>query len=157
MNSNWSYSPETPNLGQNRNFFRRLTLKLDGWPWKTIGHIFYATSSFVHHFVATGEFKLGLQSGNVQSGSNATIFLSHVTLKFDGCPWQTIGHLSQATSSCMHHFIIICELNWSYGPVTVKLSCDLCGLDLWSLTLTFCMDLTLAIDNNFYDDTMMGT
>ena len=25
----------------------RVTLKFNGWPWKTIGHLFYATSSFV--------------------------------------------------------------------------------------------------------------
>ena len=29
-----------------------------------MGHLFYATSSFVHHFVAIGEFNLELQSGN---------------------------------------------------------------------------------------------
>ena len=52
----------------------RVTLKFDGWPWKTIGHLFYAISSFVQHFVAIGEFKLELQSGNAQSGSNSTIF-----------------------------------------------------------------------------------
>ena len=52
----------------------RATLKFDGWPWKTIGHLFYGTSSFVQHFVAIGEFKLELQSGNAQSGSNCTIF-----------------------------------------------------------------------------------
>ena len=178
MNSNWSYSPETPNLGQIRWFLEpcdlaiwRMTLKnnrapllsniklyasfhhhmwiqtgvtvrkrlswvvtsvtltFDLWPWpfawtllwslvitpenfmmirwwehsqkgvtdrqtdrrtdgqtenticraawsqlKTIGHLFYATSSFVHHFIAIGEFKLELQSGNAQSGSNSTIF-----------------------------------------------------------------------------------
>ena len=68
------YSPETPNLGQIRRFLEAATLKFDGWPWKTIGHLFYATSSFVHHFVAIGEFKLQLQSGNAQSGSNSTIF-----------------------------------------------------------------------------------
>ena len=181
MNSNWSYSPETPNLGQIRRFLEpcdleiwRMTLKnnrapllsniklyasfhhhmwiqtgvtvrkrlswvvtsvtltFDLWPWpfawtlrwslvitpenfmmirwwehsqkgvtdrrtdgqtdrrtdrqtenticraawsqlKTIGHLFYATSSFVHHFVAIGEFKLELQSGNAQSRSNSTI------------------------------------------------------------------------------------
>ena len=56
------------------NFSARVTVKFDGWPWKTIGHLFYATSSFVHHFVAIGEFKLQLQSGNAQSGSNSTIF-----------------------------------------------------------------------------------
>ena len=40
-----------------------MTLKLDGWPWKTIGHLFYATSSFVHHYVAIGQFTLEQQSG----------------------------------------------------------------------------------------------
>ena len=127
MNSNWSYSPETPNLGQiqrflepcdleiwwmtlknNRapllcffklcaafgshwciqtgvtvwkqpiwvkfdNFLSHVTLKFDRWPWKTIGHLFYATSSFVQHFIAIGEFKLQLQSRNTQSGLNWTM------------------------------------------------------------------------------------
>ena len=35
---------------------------------KTIGHLFYATSSFMHHSVAIGEFKLELESGNGQFG-----------------------------------------------------------------------------------------
>ena len=50
--------------------------------------------------------------------------------------------------------------NWSYSPETVKLGCDLCDLDLWPLTLTFCMDVTSVTGNNswkFHDDTMMGT
>ena len=46
------------------DFISQVTLKFDGWPSKTIGHLFYATSSFVQHFVAIGEFKLELQSGN---------------------------------------------------------------------------------------------
>ena len=178
MNSNWSYSPGTPNLGQIRWFLEpcdleiwRMTLKnnrapllsniklyasfhphmwiqtgvtvrkrlswvvtsvtltFDLWPWpfawtlcwslvitpenfmmirwwehsqkgvtdrrtdgqtdgqtenticraawsqlKTIGNLFYATSSFVQHFVAIGEFKLELESGNAQSGSNLMLF-----------------------------------------------------------------------------------
>ena len=174
MNSNWSYSPETPNLGQIRQFLEpcdleiwRMTLKndrapllsniklyasfhhhmwiqtgvtvrkrwswvvtsvtlnFDLWPWpfawtllwslvitpenfmmirwwehsqkgvtdrqmdgrtenticraawsqlKIIGLLFYVTSSFVHHLVAIGEFKLELQSGNAQSATNSTIF-----------------------------------------------------------------------------------
>ena len=123
-----AYSPETPNLGQNRwcfvpcyleiwwmtlennrasllccfklcatfhshrwiqtgvtvwkrpirvkidDFLSRVTLQFDVWPWKTKGHLFYATSSFVHHFVAIGDFKLELQSGNAQFGSKWTIF-----------------------------------------------------------------------------------
>ena len=43
-------------------FCSRVTLQLDVWPWKPIGHLFFATSSFVHHFVAIGEFRLELQS-----------------------------------------------------------------------------------------------
>ena len=129
--------------------FSRLTLQFDWWPSKTIGHLFYATSSFVHHFVAIGEFKLELQSGNAQFGSNSMIFramwpwnltddpeqgksegfescdrpivrkcpiwvkigdvLYRLTLKFDGWPWKTIGHLSFAVSSFVQHFIAIGE------------------------------------------------
>ena len=50
--------------------------------------------------------------------------------------------------------------NWSYSPETPKLGYDLFDLDLWPLTLTFCMDITFVIGNNvwkFHDDTMMGT
>ena len=56
------------------DFLSCVTLKFDGWPWKTIGHIFYAASSFVHHFTAISEFKLELQSGNAQFWSKSTIF-----------------------------------------------------------------------------------
>ena len=50
-----------------------VTLKLDGWPWKTTGHLSFAVSSFVQHLIAIGEFKLELQSGNAQFGSNSPI------------------------------------------------------------------------------------
>ena len=138
----------------------RVTLKFDGWPWKTIGHLFYATSRFVHHFIAIGEFKLELQSGNAQSRSNSTIFKAV-------WPWNLADDLEKqvGTSSKQHQAICIISSsyvnsNWSYSPETVKLGCDLCDLDLWPLTLTFCMNLTLVIGNNswkFQDDTMMGT
>ena len=161
MNSNWSYSLETPNLGQHWRFNSRVTLKFEIWPWKAIGHFFlcyfklfasfrshwwiqtwvtvrkrliwvkieylfnrvtsqfhgwtwkiirhhfYATSSFVHHFVAIGEFKLDLQSWNAQFGSKLTIFFRRVTLQFDQWPWKTIGHLVYATSSFVHRFVAI--------------------------------------------------
>ena len=178
MNWNWSYSPETPNLGQIRRFLEpcdleiwRMTLKnnrapllssiklyasfhhhmwiqtgvtvrkrlswvvtsvtltFDLWPWtfawtlrwslviypenvmmirwwehsqkgvtdrrtdgrtdrqtenticraawsqlKMIGQLFYTHWSFMHHFIAIGEFTFELQSGNAQIGSNLTIF-----------------------------------------------------------------------------------
>ena len=66
------------------NFLSCVTLKSDGWPWKTTGYIFYAASNFVHHFIAISEFKLELQSGNAHPGSKSMIFfLSCVTLKYD--------------------------------------------------------------------------
>ena len=103
--SNWSHSPETPSLGQIRQFFSRVTLKFDGWPWKTIG-----TSPRQHQALCT------ISSSFVNS-------------------------------------------NWSYGPETLKLGFDPCDLDLWPLTLTVCMDLTLVTGNNSwkFHDTMMGT
>ena len=186
MNSNWSYSPETPNLGQIRRFLEpcnleiwRMTLKInrapllsnikpyasfhhhmsiqagvtvrkrlswvvtsvtltfDLWPWpfawtllwslvitpdnfmmirwwehsqkgvtdrqtdrrtdgqtdrqtdgqtenticraawsqlKTIGHLFYATSIFMHYFIAISDLKLEIQSGNAHLGRNRRFF-----------------------------------------------------------------------------------
>ena len=74
------------------NFLSRVTFKFDRWPWKTIGHLSHVTSSFVHHFIAIGHFKLELQSGYAIFGSKSTTFLSCVTLKFDGWPWKTLGH-----------------------------------------------------------------
>ena len=51
---------------------------------KTIGQLFYATSSFVHHFVAVGQFKVELQSGTAHLGENRRFFLSWVTSKLYG-------------------------------------------------------------------------
>ena len=50
--------------------------------------------------------------------------------------------------------------NWSYSPEMAKLGFGLCDLDLWPLTLPFCMDITSVHGKNswkFYDDMMMGT
>ena len=127
---------------------RPILVKFDRWPWITIRHLFNATWSFVHHFVAIGEFKLELKSGNAQSGSNSMIFRAV-------WPWNWMDDLEKqlGTSSRQHQAICIISSsyvnsNLSYSPETVKLGCDLCDLDLWPLTLTFCMDLTWVIDNN---------
>ena len=62
-----------------------VTLKFNAWPWKSIGHLFYATSSFVLYLIAIGGFKLELQFGNDQIG--AKFVLTSVTLTFDLWPW----------------------------------------------------------------------
>ena len=49
-------------LDSNRRFFSPCDLEI----WWIIGHLFYTTSIFVHHFKSISEFKLELQSGNAQ-------------------------------------------------------------------------------------------
>ena len=92
------------------DFLSRVTLKMDIWPWKTIGHLSYAASTFVHHFIANGAFKLVLQSGNTQFGSNRRSSLAV-------WPWNLTDDLEEqyGTSSkqhqanFVHHSIITCE------------------------------------------------
>ena len=184
MNSNWSYSPETPNLGQIRrflepcdleiwrmtlqnnrtpllcyfklcaafhthwwfqisvtvrkrsirvkidDFFSRVTLKFDGWPSKTIGHLFYATSSFVQHFIAIGEFKLELQSGNDQSGLNSTIFSAV-------WPWSLTDDLKNNRAPLLSNIKLYVPFHhhmWIQTGVTVR---KRLSWVLTSVTLTF--------------------
>ena len=121
-------------------FLSRVTLKFDGWPWKTIGYLFYVASSFVHHIIAISEFKLELQSGNAQFGSKSISFLSRVTLKFDRWPWKTIGHLFYATSSFVHHFVAIGELKLELqsgnAQLGSKVKIDDFFLAVWPWNLT---------------------
>ena len=70
------------------DFLSCVTLKFDGWPCKTIGHLFYATSNSVYHFIRIGEFKFELQSGNAQFGSKSTIFLAVWPRNFTDDPQQ---------------------------------------------------------------------
>ena len=122
------------------NFLSRVTLKFDGRPWKIIGHLFYATSSFVHHFIAICDIKMKLQSGNTKFGSKSAIFLSRVTLKFYRWPWKTVGHFFYATSSFVHHFIAIyqfkMELQSGNAQFGSKLTIfDPFDLEFWQMTL----------------------
>ena len=70
------------------NFSARVTVKFDGWPRKIIGHFFYTTSSFVHHFKSIGEFKLDLQSRNAQFGSQ-------LVTCYPVWPWNLINDLGK--------------------------------------------------------------
>ena len=69
-----------------------VTLKFDGWPWQTIGHLFHTTSSFVNQFKSIGEFKLGWRCGNAQFRSKSAIFvpcdleISRMTVKWNRAP-----------------------------------------------------------------------
>ena len=81
-------SPETLNSGQNWWFLSCVILKLDGWPWKKIGHLLYTISNFVHHFKSIGEVKLVLQSGNAQFASKLVFFCP-------AWPWNLMDDLEK--------------------------------------------------------------
>ena len=62
MNSNWSYSPETPNLGKkNDDFFSRVTLKFDIW-WMTLKNSKAPLLSNIKFF-ASFHHHMGIQTG----------------------------------------------------------------------------------------------
>ena len=64
------------------DFLSCVTLKFDRWLWKTIGQLFYAPSSCMHHFVGICEFKLEWWSGNVHNFT-----LTSVSFTFNLWPW----------------------------------------------------------------------
>ena len=106
-----------------------MTLKFDGGPSKTIGNLFYATSSFVHHFVAIGEFKLEFQSGNAQSGSNLTLFRTV-------WPWNLTYDLEQMWIQTGVR--VRKRLSWVLTSVTLT-------FDLWPWPFAWTSLLTMVI------------
>ena len=86
------------------NFLSHVTLIFDKWPSKSIRHLSYTMSSFVHHFKAIGEFKLELQSRTTHFQLKSAIFLSRVTFELHRWPSKTSGHLFYATSRFVHQF-----------------------------------------------------
>ena len=70
-------------------------------------------------------------------------FLSRVTLKFDGRPLKAIGPLSYATSSSLHHFIVI-------GDFKLELQSGNCQVGFWHLQpWPLISDLDLLHGNHF--------
>ena len=139
MNSNWSYSLETPNLGQIRRFLEPSDFEIWRMTLQNKGHLFYATSSFVHHFVAIGEFKFELQSGNAQCGSKST-FLAVWPRNFTDDTqkqWGISSVLLQALCIISHPLV---DSNLSYSPETpnlgqIRLFLEPCDLEIWQMTL----------------------
>ena len=131
---------------------------------KTIGHLFYATSSFVHHFVAIGEFKLELQPETPYLRQNRQYLepcdLAILRMTFENNRAPLLCYLKLYASFRSHW--------WTQTRVTVRKPTIwvkfnifyLCDLDLWPLTLNFCMEVAFVLSNKswkFRDDTMMGT
>ena len=110
MNSAWSYSPETPNLGQNLRFIVPCDLEI----WR-------------------------------------------VTLKNNRAPLLCYCKLC---ASFHNHVWIQAGVTVRKRPNWDKICFDLCDLDHWPLTLTYCMDITFVNVKNswkFHDDMMSET
>ena len=148
MNSNWSYSPETSNLGQIWRFSEPCDLVI----WRMTFENNRAPLLCYFKFCAAFHIQWWIQTrvtaGKAQSGSNSTIFSAV-------WPWNFTDDFEKQKGTSPKQQKAICIIlssyvnsNCSYSPETVKLGCDLCDLDLWPLTLTFCMDLTLVLGDN---------
>ena len=129
------------------DFFSRVTMKFDIWPWKTMGHFFFATSSFVQHFITIGEFKLELQSGNNQSGLKSTISLAV-------WPWNLTDDLQNNRAHLLCYFKLYASFHhhmWIQTGVTVRkrlswfVTSVTLTFDLWPWPFAWTSLLSLAI------------
>ena len=134
------------------NFWSHVTLKFYEWPWKTIGHLYYATSSIGLHFTTIGEFKLELQYRNTRFGSKSAIFFVRPDLQIWWMISKTIGHLFYATSSFVHHFLVICKFQLEFrsgndqiGAKFVLISVTL-TFDLWPCPSAWTFHVSLVIN-----------
>ena len=137
VKTKWSYSPETPNLCQNRRFFVpcdleiwQMTLKNNQAPLLCY---FKLSASFHSHLWIQNGITVRNRWIWVKIGN----FLSRVTSKFGGWPWNTIGHLFYVISSFAHHLIAICKFKMEFQSGNAKFgwkSAIFCPVWPWNLT-----------------------
>ena len=108
MNSNWSYSPETPNLGQIRRFLEpgdleiwRMTLKNNRAPLLSNIKLY---ASFHHH--------MWIQTG-VTVRKRLSSVVTSVTLTFDLWPWPFAWTLLWSLVITPENFMMIWW--WEHG------------------------------------------
>ena len=125
-----------------------VTLKFEGWPSKTIGHLFYATSNFVQHFVAIGELLTGVTVRKTPNLGQIRRFLEpcdlgicQMTLRNNRAPHLSINKLYASFHSHM----------WSQSGVTVRkrlswvVTSVTLTFDLWPRPLAWTSLLSLVI------------
>ena len=139
----------------------RRTFTFNGWPWKTIGHLFYAISSFVRYPKPISQFTgftVRKQTIRVKIGD----YLSSVTLNFDRWPWKNNRAYFYDSAYFVNHFIAMCEFKLELQSVNAQIGAKnvlTFDLHLWPLTLRFCMGIASANDTipwKFDEETMKG-
>ena len=111
-------------------------MKFDGWPWKTMRHIFYTTSSIVHYFKSIGEFNFKLQSGNAQFGSKS-MFVVRCDLEIW---WMT---LKNTRASLLWNFKL-CALFHNHQWIQTRVTVRKCPI--WVKISEFWSHMTLKFD-----------
>ena len=123
-------------LDLNHWFSAHATLKFDEWTKRKVGHLFYTTSSFVHHYKSDGEFKLELQSEDIQFGPKSVIIFVSCDIEIYGWPNKTMGHLFCTMSSFVHHFKSMGELKLELQSRSAQFgSKSTISSPLWQMTL----------------------
>ena len=117
------------------DFLSCVTLKFDRWPKKTIGHLFYATSSFMYHFVAiqvNSSWSYSLETPNLCQNRRffepCDLQISRMTLKNNRAPLLSI--IKICASFHYHMWIqtgVMVQkwLNWVLTPLTLTFDLDL--------------------------------
>ena len=130
-----------PQFGWNLLIFMScVTLKFAGWPWKIIEHLFYATSSIVHHLTAIGKSGWRYSPEMLNADQNRGFFglcdLENwlMTLKNKMTPLQC--HIKLCTLFYQHM--------WVKTGVTAR---KLLNWVLTAVILTFRMDIILINGN----------
>ena len=93
-----------------------VTLEFDRWPWKTLWHLFYATSSFVHHFIAISKFILKLQSRNSQFKWKSAVFCRV-------WPWNLKNGLEKNRAALLCYFKLCVPFHshrWIHSEVSLE-------------------------------------
>ena len=155
MNSNWSYSPETHSLVQIQQFFVPCDLEI--W-WMTLKnkrtprlyHVKLCASFQSHYWIQTG-VTVWKRPMRVKS----VIFLSPVTMKFDGWPRKTTENLFFTTLSFVQHFKALIEFTLELQSGNAQFESKLvifCPVWPWNLT----DDLQNTIGHLFYAASSFG-
>ena len=122
-----------------------MTLNLDGWPWERVGPSKLLASFHSHLWIWTGVIIQKCWN----PGQICDFFFAYVALKLDGWSliWQFYGLCDLEIGRLCNICVIFCSHLWIQMEVMTKICFDLCDLDPWFLTLTFCMYITYVNGN----------
>ena len=134
--SNWIQTVDflAQNWIQTVDFSARVTLQFDGWPWKTIVHLFYTTSSCVHHLIHWWS-----QTGVTVRRRSIRVKIGIFFVPCDLEIWRMTLKINRAPLlSFVHHFIAIGKFkmelqsgNAEFGSKSAIFFCS-----VWPLNLT---------------------